>query len=363
MTLTYKKFVEQNLDIRSRSGNEWQALCPFHGDTQPSFSVNVKKGLYICYACGAKGNIRQLASFYKTGLVEKEPDINEVLSTLGELSETLKQTSRPAVGIKIPAHLLDSLNGTQYWCGKRNISEDVTKRYNLGYDDINNQAIIPLEDLQRRVLGLIRRNMGDITPRYMYPRGLKISHCLFGAGVAREDYEMFALAKQGVTPKADIISQSYLMPKANRISQHRYQNVEPPALVITEGAIDAMVAYEVGAVGVAMLGSRISEEQVEIIKRLAPPQIIVATDADRAGREAEIQVMAMLRHARLGIPIGSASWSSTLGKDLAELQKTTVTKALAHASVDEDRFRISAMVYGELRTIKAKSQKEMEAAK
>jgi DNA primase len=185
----------------------------------------------------------------------------------------------------------------------------------------------------------------------MYPRGLKISHCLFGAGVAREDYEMFALAKQGVTPKAD------------RISQHRYQNVEPPALVITEGAIDAMVAYEVGAIGVAMLGSRISEEQVEIIKRLAPPQIIVATDADRAGREAEIQVIAMLRHARLGIPIGSANWNSSLGKDLAELQKTTVTNALAQASVDEERFRISAMVYGELRTIKARKQKEMEVAK
>jgi len=337
MTLTYKKFVEENLDIRTRSGDEWQALCPFHGDTQPSFSVNIKKGLYICYACGAKGNIRQLASFYKTEITEKEPDINDVLNTLGKISETLKQTSRPAVGIKIPAHILSSLDGNKYWTGVRKLTPTVVERYKLGYDDINNQAVIPQEDLQRRVLGLIRRNMGDVTPRYMYPRGLKISHCLFGAGVAREDYEMFAY---------EIIEKRDAYPSVH------YKKVSAPALVITEGAIDAMVAYELGAMGVAMLGSRISEEQVEIIKKIAPPEIIVATDADRAGREAQIQVVAMLSKARLGIPIFSANWDSSLGKDLAELERSEAIDILAKASKDEVGFRNKSLAYSELRTRK-----------
>ncbi|NBO55083.1 MAG: hypothetical protein EBU84_10945, partial [Actinobacteria bacterium] len=54
---TIVRFLKRHLDIRSKSGLEWQAVCPFHEDTSPSFSVNIRKGLYICYACGAKGNM------------------------------------------------------------------------------------------------------------------------------------------------------------------------------------------------------------------------------------------------------------------------------------------------------------------
>ena len=38
----------------SKPGN-WFGLCPFHNDTDPSFSFT-DDGLYICYGCGSKGN-------------------------------------------------------------------------------------------------------------------------------------------------------------------------------------------------------------------------------------------------------------------------------------------------------------------
>jgi len=35
---------------------EWaQAPCPFHNDRNPSLSVNITSGGFICFACGAKG--------------------------------------------------------------------------------------------------------------------------------------------------------------------------------------------------------------------------------------------------------------------------------------------------------------------
>ena len=37
--------------------SETLALCPFHKDTHPSLSINKKKKLYKCFACGASGNI------------------------------------------------------------------------------------------------------------------------------------------------------------------------------------------------------------------------------------------------------------------------------------------------------------------
>lgn len=37
-------------------GDKLVGLCPFHDDRNASFSVNLKKGLYKCFACGEEGN-------------------------------------------------------------------------------------------------------------------------------------------------------------------------------------------------------------------------------------------------------------------------------------------------------------------
>jgi DNA primase len=39
-----------------RVGRHWKALCPFHGEKTPSFSINREAGLYYCFGCGAKGD-------------------------------------------------------------------------------------------------------------------------------------------------------------------------------------------------------------------------------------------------------------------------------------------------------------------
>jgi len=35
--------------------NQATALCPFHNDRHPSFSVSLKTGAFICFACGISG--------------------------------------------------------------------------------------------------------------------------------------------------------------------------------------------------------------------------------------------------------------------------------------------------------------------
>lgn len=42
--------------IRFKSSDRWgSALCCFHEDHNPSFSVNVETGAFRCFACGARG--------------------------------------------------------------------------------------------------------------------------------------------------------------------------------------------------------------------------------------------------------------------------------------------------------------------
>ena len=43
------------------NGDNIIAQCPFHDDNNPSFSLNTKTGAFICFSCGARGEIHKLA--------------------------------------------------------------------------------------------------------------------------------------------------------------------------------------------------------------------------------------------------------------------------------------------------------------
>ena len=42
-------------------GSNYKALCPFHNEKTPSFTINAQKQNYVCYGCGKNGDI---FSFY-----------------------------------------------------------------------------------------------------------------------------------------------------------------------------------------------------------------------------------------------------------------------------------------------------------
>lgn len=59
----YYDLFSKHLSGVKQSGNEgnYVALCPFHNDRNPSFSFNENTGLWLCFACGEKGNAYQFA--------------------------------------------------------------------------------------------------------------------------------------------------------------------------------------------------------------------------------------------------------------------------------------------------------------
>ena len=54
--VNYKAEYTARLQKVKVTGNSLTSLCPFHGDSNPSFSVDLKKGMYKCFSCGAEGN-------------------------------------------------------------------------------------------------------------------------------------------------------------------------------------------------------------------------------------------------------------------------------------------------------------------
>ncbi len=50
---------DAGLDLKGRPNNQgWLfAVCPLHGDSKPSLSVNLSHGGFCCFGCGEKGDL------------------------------------------------------------------------------------------------------------------------------------------------------------------------------------------------------------------------------------------------------------------------------------------------------------------
>jgi DNA primase len=110
----------------------------------------------------------------------------------------------------------------------------------LGFDFERNQGLIPYLNERREPVGFIRRQMVG-HPRYLYPTGFDLERSVYHLYACRPDR----------------------------------------ALVVVEGAIDAIKVWEAGFTNVvALLGSQIPPEKARLFRHY---QIVSFLDADPAG--------------------------------------------------------------------------------
>jgi len=113
-------------------GNRHFIICPFHGDTDPSLSIE-KHGdieLFYCFGCKQKGTIIDFYAEYEHvglgGAIEALGDGIEfdfdIMDLLEEFEEKEKKTSIAEMNIAISIHCFDYLSAL-----KGKISEDAMK--------------------------------------------------------------------------------------------------------------------------------------------------------------------------------------------------------------------------------------------
>lgn len=57
--------IEQVAQTLGLNVNRHKALCPFHDDSNPSLTFNVRKNRYKCYVCDARGGVIDLVMHYE----------------------------------------------------------------------------------------------------------------------------------------------------------------------------------------------------------------------------------------------------------------------------------------------------------
>ena len=283
-----------------KAGKDHQALCPFHEEKTPSFTVSQNKQFYHCFGCGAGGTVITFIMEYNgLGFVEALEDLAgryglEIPREAGyqpasnqhdELYELLEQAAKFYQG-----QLHENDGRAIDYLKKRGISGAVIKDYEIGYappgwknlgnalgksaaaktrlveagmivrrdtegfyDRFRDRIMFPIRDQRGRMIGFGGRVLGEDIPKYMNTPETPLFH------KGRELYGLY---------------------------HARQKNKQPERLYIVEGYMDVIALAQNGVVNaVATMGTAVTENHLEKLYRVAD-QIIFCFDGDEAGKKA-----------------------------------------------------------------------------
>lgn len=299
-----------------RRGNSYLACCPFHHEKTPSFHVSRDKQMYHCFGCNAGGNVFTFMMEYENysfpeavkalaergGVSLPEQDMSKEQRAKENYKVTLKEMNRTAAIYF--NYLLTKTEAGKHaleYFHNRGLTDDTIRRFGLGYSNIYendlylylkkqgytdeqmkdsglvkiderrggqdmfwNRAMVPIFDINGKVVGFGGRVMGDGTPKYINTKETAVfdkSHTLFAMQIARR-------------------------------SKRR-------GIILCEGYMDVIAMHQAGFDNaVASLGTALTMGHATIVKRYTD-ETYLAYDSDDAGRKATMKAIAILREVGL----------------------------------------------------------------
>lgn len=302
--------VSEHVVLKKR-GKDFVGLCPFHDDKSPSFTVSGQKQFYYCFSCGAGGNaikflmelgktsfgdvVLDLANRYQIPVQTLEPSQRQELQRKLSLREQLYEIL--AVTTRFYQHALYQSQGQQaldYVRAKRKLTQETLQQFQVGYapsgwstlhgylveqkrypvklveqaglivprkggkgyyDRFRDRVMIPIQDLQGRVIGFGGRTLSGDDPKYLNSPETELfdkSKTLFGLDKAKA-----AIAKHD-------------------------------RAILVEGYFDVISLHAAGITNtVAALGTALGIGQIkQLLRYTDSKQIVLNFDADVAGNKA-----------------------------------------------------------------------------
>lgn len=288
----------------SSKGKNYVALCPFHNDHSPSLIISPEKQIFNCFTCRTGGNVFSFVMKYENvsfaeavSIVAKKVGFN-LKNDVFVKSEN-KYSKDYEIYEYAMKYYLNNINTTdgskaREYLLKRGINETIIKEFKLGYsgsskdtfyklatnkgwdietlnklglinkvnenvyDTFINRVVIPIENLKGEVVGFTGRifNGEDNTAKYLN------------------------------TKETEIFKKSSLL-----FNYHNAKNYirDRKSVIVVEGNMDAIKMSAKGFKNVvALMGVALSNEQIDILKRLKVP-VILMLDNDNAGEDATIK--------------------------------------------------------------------------
>ncbi len=289
------KVISNYVDLK-KAGKDFRGVCPFHGDKDPSFYVSPSKNIFHCFGCATGGSVFNFVmKIENVSFVEavkilaercgiklvlesrkagRDDDRDKILRALEIAQEAFRLNLgnfHPArdyllgrglseawieqLGLGFAVDAWDSIYKRLSGAGvslNDAVSAGLIKQRSGGgyYDYFRSRIMIPIRDLNSRLIAFGGRIYGEGDPKYLNsPESslFKKKYTLFGLDSARE-----AMKKTG-------------------------------RAILVEGYFDQL-ALRVNGIenAVAPLGTALGTAQIKLLKRFAD-RITIVFDGDEAG--------------------------------------------------------------------------------
>ncbi len=292
--------VSQFIELK-KSGANFKACCPFHGEDTPSFVVSPAKQIYHCFGCGVGGDsikfvmeyeklsypetLEKLASMHNVTL-EYDNNNNEKKQDLKVLEEVNKYYQKLFVNNSTAKEYIHS----------RGISEFSVEKFEIGYAPVSSDTINFLKNnyynlADAKELGIIDTGQNGLYSRFIeritFPI-YSISGKIVGFGGRTITGHN---AKYVNSPQTKIFNKSKLLYGYNLAKENIYKKNR---IIVTEGYLDVIMLHQAGFnTAVATLGTALTKEHLPLLRR-GEPKVIVAYDGDKAGLNAAFKASVML---------------------------------------------------------------------
>ncbi|MEM9136579.1 MAG: DNA primase [Cyanobacteria bacterium P01_F01_bin.42] len=297
--------------VLKKQGRGFTGCCPFHDDKSPSFSVSPDKQFYYCFSCGAGGNVfKFLMELQQRSFPEVVLDLAQKyqvpVQTLdqGDRQALQRQLSRRekiydvlAIATQFYQQALRNPGGEEayrYATEARQLSEDTIQSFQIGYapggwqtlhdvltqqkkipadlaeqaglivprkkgdgyyDRFRDRLMIPIHDVQGRVVGFGSRTLTDEKPKYLN------------------------------SPETEVFDKGKLL---FGLDKARKSIVKDDHAIVVEGYFDVIALHAAGIDNaVASMGTALTGDQIrQLLRYTESKQIILNFDADAAGNTA-----------------------------------------------------------------------------
>lgn len=289
--------------IQGADNSEFNVICPFHGDINPSMRINLSEGTYFCFGCGVSGNALDF--------VKAAENIEDDLSAAIMLEKILNSNELKKLNIRIHKKR------------KRNLRRELLKAedyyYGLKKVDWTNK----LTEEQQKIADYMKQrgftrtdlNIAQCRENYSvaYPFIFPIlDNGNFKGWVARTD-------KKAVERKRKYLYNEGFSKRTTLCGNYSDGCIP----VLCEGFMDYLTIRTKGKVDdvAALLGWHISDEQTNKLKQKGVTTVISALDNDSKGMQGTEYLKKFFHVVRFQYPEGCKDANDMTGKQIRKEMK------------------------------------------
>lgn len=277
-----------------KAGKDYAALCPFHSENSPSFTVSTNKQFYHCFGCGQNGTAIGFLMEYE-GL-EFVDAIEELARMAGmevpksghkqaKSNKNLYQITEQAA--RLFSHQLSQAVATDY-LKSRGISSQTAKQFQIGYALDSWDGLIKryhsselplLNKVGLTGVGKSGKVYDKFRNRLMFPIHDRRGRVIAFGGRALQDEQKPKYLNSPETPLFHKGHELYALHLARKHGRE-------PHVFVVEGYMDVVALFEHGVNNVvATLGTATSAQHINLLFK-SWDKIVFCFDGDNAGRQA-----------------------------------------------------------------------------